>query len=334
MSDICSLLSVVVIGRNEGERLRRCLASVQGMQRGDWDVELIYVDSASTDDSVAIARSMGFATIPLAAGDTTAAKGRNAGWRKASGEIILFLDGDTALAERFVLDSLPEFRDAAVAVVWGHRRELYPEASIYNRVLDLDWVYRAGWTEFCGGDALFRRDALERSGGFDEGLIAGEEPELCRRLTAQGLRILHVDRAMTQHDLAVMRFNQYWRRAVRAGHAYSEVAQRFATTNNPFWSDDARRGRNRALAWIFAPVLALILSLGLRVWWPLFLMAAIAIAVVLRTAWRARWKSNNASTLLLYGIHSHLQQIPMYWGQLRYQKTRQRGSKTALLEYK
>ena len=39
------LISVVVIGRNEGERLRICLESVMRMQRGDWVIAVMYVDS-------------------------------------------------------------------------------------------------------------------------------------------------------------------------------------------------------------------------------------------------------------------------------------------------
>ena len=54
-----------------------------------------------------------------------------------------------------------------VAVVWGHRREIHPEQSIYNRVLDLDWIYAPGPTLFCGGDALFRRSVLTATNGFD-----------------------------------------------------------------------------------------------------------------------------------------------------------------------
>jgi glycosyltransferase involved in cell wall biosynthesis len=49
-------VSVVVIGRNEGERLQRCLDSVHAAHWQNLRYELIYVDSASTDDSEACAR--------------------------------------------------------------------------------------------------------------------------------------------------------------------------------------------------------------------------------------------------------------------------------------
>ena len=211
------LISVVVIGRNEGARLGRCLASVGAMLREGFSIETIYVDSGSSDDSVAVAERMGATLVALDSKRPTAAMGRNAGWRIARGSIVLFLDGDTALDSRFVADSLGCFEDESVAVVWGHRREMQPRSSVYVRVMDLDWVYSPGWTSFCGGDALFRRDVLQAVGGFDETLIAGEEPELCRRIAAIGKRILHVDRAMTGHDLAITKFGQYWRRGYAHG---------------------------------------------------------------------------------------------------------------------
>ena len=327
------LVSVVVIGRNEGARLERCLASVEAMERNGFAIEMIYVDSGSTDLSLAIPRRLGAATIALQAARPTAAMGRNAGWKAACGSIVLFLDGDTILDSRFVLDSLGEFGDPAVAVIWGHRREIRPEDSIYNRVLDLDWVYAPGDTQFCGGDALFRRDVLETTGGFDETLIAGEEPELCRRIVGLGFRILHVDRPMTGHDLAITRFSQYWKRAMRAGHAFAEVSERFRDTNNPFWLEDARRNRNRAMLLLTIQI-ATVLSFLMRIDWLGWVLLGVLLILVLRTAWKARWKSSEPLTLLLYGAHSHLQQIPIFVGQVQYRINRGRGRQAKLVEYK
>jgi glycosyltransferase involved in cell wall biosynthesis len=328
------LLSVVIIGRNEGERLRRCLDSVFAMDATGFALEVIYVDSGSVDSSVALAQSLGAIAIPLHPDRPTAALGRNAGWRAATGAIVLFLDGDTILHPRFVVDSLPEFAAPEVAVVWGHRRETHPEQSIYNRVLDLDWVYAPGLTDFCGGDALFRRDVLERTGGYDDTLIAGEEPELCRRIAALGFTILHVDRPMTGHDLAIKTWAQYWKRTSRAGHAFAEVSGRRAALGESFWLEDARRNRNRAFTLMSLPLLALIASLLLRSPWPLAALLLGFALLALRSAWKARWRTHDIVALLLYGVHSHLQQIPIYMGQLEYKRNRRKGKRAMLMEYK
>ena len=101
------VLSVVVIGRNEGERLVRCLESVRAMADPGGPVELIYVDSASTDSSPERAAALGARVLTVRPERPSAATGRNAGWRVAQAPFVLFLDGDTILHPRFVADSLP-----------------------------------------------------------------------------------------------------------------------------------------------------------------------------------------------------------------------------------
>jgi glycosyltransferase involved in cell wall biosynthesis len=328
------LISVVVIGRNEGARLRRCLESVALIEHSGFQPEVIYVDSGSTDDSLALAQELGARVISLQPERPSAALGRNAGWRAARGATILFLDGDTILDPDFVAKSLPEFAGPKVAVVWGHRREIHPEQSIYNRVLDLDWIYAPGFTLYCGGDALFRQSVLAQTGGFDETLIAGEEPELCRRIAALGQLILHVDRPMTGHDLAITRWQQYWKRSTRAGHAYAEVSERLRASGETFWEGEAKRNRNRALTLAGLALAGTILSIALHRMLPLLLVLLFYAAIAMRSAWKSRWKSKNRFTLLLYGVHSHLQQVPIYWGQLQYRRNRRKGKRVRLLEYK
>jgi glycosyltransferase involved in cell wall biosynthesis len=72
---------LVAIGRNEGERLRRCLISAQGV----YD-HVVYVDSGSSDDSVALAESFGAVVVVLdTARPFTAARARNAGFATWNG---------------------------------------------------------------------------------------------------------------------------------------------------------------------------------------------------------------------------------------------------------
>jgi glycosyltransferase involved in cell wall biosynthesis len=323
-------VAVVIIGRNEGERLERCILTTQAIE--DWTpAEILYVDSSSTDGSLELAARLGATVMPLSPGAFTAARARNLGWRHATGDLILFLDGDTILDADFPLAALAELQKSETnAAAWGHRREICPCLSIYVRVLDLDWVYAPGESLFFGGDVLVRRAALEAVNCFDEALIAGEEPEMCRRMRHLGWHIQHIDAPMTLHDLAITRFSQYWRRSQRAGYAFASVSTRFRATADPFWSEDARRNRLRGLFWLLTPVLALAASVALRSPWLFAGWVLLLLALAVRTALQNRWKQTDWTTLLLYGFHSHLQQIPIFFGQLQFLFNRNK----ALMEYK
>jgi glycosyltransferase involved in cell wall biosynthesis len=326
-------LSIVVIGRNEGQRLASCLESIK-RARGVAVNEVIYVDSASTDGSPELASRHGATVIVLHPERPTAAIGRNAGWRRAASDLILFLDGDTVLHPDFALMACGALaRDPSMAATWGHRREIHPQASVYNRILDLDWIYPPGVTEFCGGDVMMRRKVLVDTGGFDERLIAGEEPELCRRIRARGYGILHIDYPMTGHDLQIARWSQYWKRATRAGHAYAEVSDRFRNSEDPFWTSERRRNMIRGSFWLISLTAAIAASIFFGIL-PISLWLASLLLFSARSAWKARWKRTSLGNLLLYGFHSHLQHIPIFVGQLQYELNKRRKRPRKLIEYK
>ena len=325
-------LSVVVIGRNEGARLSRCLESIR---RGTVDAgatEVIYVDSDSTDDSRERAAAAGAIVLRVCPARPCAAIGRNAGWRAARGGFVLFLDGDTVLDAGFLPRALAALRDQSVAVAWGHRRELAPRQSWYVRALDLDWVYAPGVVAFCGGDALMRRSVLEACGGFDESLIAGEEPELCQRIRAAGHAILHLDLPMTLHDLGIRSFRAYWRRAFRAGHAYAEVAAATRGAGHGLWAGEVRRNLVHGSAVALAPV-ALVAAAAVGPL-PLAALLAAGSALLARTFHRCAWKSASRPTRAAYAVHSHLQQLPILCGQLAFRLDRIRGRRRGLIEYR
>jgi GT2 family glycosyltransferase len=216
-------LAAVVIGRNEGARLLRCLDSLKGRAG-----RVVYVDSGSTDDSIAEARARGVEVVTL---DTalpfTAARARNAGLVQVADDpaiaFVQFVDGDCEVQPDW-LETARDFLVArpGVAVVCGRRRERFPEATFWNRLTDEEWEAPAGKVRACGGDALMRREALDQVAGFNPGLIAGEEPELCVRLRQAGWEIWRVPEEMTLHDAAMTKISQWWQRCRRAGYTYAE----------------------------------------------------------------------------------------------------------------
>ncbi|MBL9067147.1 MAG: glycosyltransferase [Sphingopyxis sp.] len=230
-------VAVVVIGRNEGARLRRCLRSIPA------EVPTVYVDSGSTDGSVAFARSIGVAVLSLDMSiGFTAARARNVGWRHIvddpawDAEFIQFIDGDCELNADWIDKALAAMHaEAGVAAVFGRRRERFPGRSIYNRMCDDEWNVPVGIVAACGGDALFRVAALKAANGYSDDLIAGEEPDLCLRLARLDWFVRRIDGEMTLHDANILRFGSWWQRAKRGGFAYAAHVLRHGARSDPQW---------------------------------------------------------------------------------------------------
>lgn len=306
----------VVIGRNEGARLVSCLASLRGQVR-----RVVYVDSGSTDGSVAAATAAGADVVALdMALPFTAARARNAGLAVLTGDppaFVQFVDGDCEVRPDWVTTALAAFAaHPAAVVICGRRRERFAQASVYNGLADREWNTPTGRALTCGGDALMRFDAVQAVGGYDASLIAGEEPDLCLRLRARGGEVWRIDAEMTLHDAAITRFGQWWKRSVRAGHAFAEGAARHGFGH---WGAETRR----ALIWGAALPLAVLLAGVLHpAGW---LLALIYPAQVLRLARRGG---------LVWAVFSVLGKFAEARGALGFYWTRSRGRKTGLIEYK
>ncbi len=225
---IDSGMGVVVIGRNEGERLLVCLKSLLQLVTPS---SVVYVDSGSTDGSVLLATSLGCSVVNLDMQiPFTAARARNEGLARAlksmpALEYVQFVDGDCEVREGW-LNAAATFLKAnpTVAAVCGRRRERSPESTVYNALCDMEWNTPVGQAKSCGGDVLMRVSAIQAAGGYRSDLIAGEEPELCVRLRGAGWKVWRLDAEMTWHDAAIHRFSQWWNRNKRAGYAYAEGA--------------------------------------------------------------------------------------------------------------
>lgn len=311
-------IGAVVIGRNEGERLIRCLRSLQEQVQ-----QLIYVDSGSTDGSTEAARRLGAVVVDLdLSRPFTAARARNAGLAALSTEIELvqFVDGDCEVDPGWIAGAA-DFLQAhsRAAVVCGRRRERFPEASVYNRLCNAEWDTPIGEAKACGGDALMQVAAVYTAGGYRESLIAGEEPELCLRLRRAGWQVWRLDAEMTLHDAQMTRFGQWWNRSRRAGHAFAEGAALHGAGPERHWVAETRR----ALAW-GAVLPAAIAAAGLIS--PVLLLAALIYpAQVLRLSRRMGYEQALFSVLGKFAEAS---------GALEYRWRRWHGTARGILEYK
>lgn len=223
-------LGIVVIGRNEGERLVACLEAILAATGKLRFARTIYVDSGSTDGSAEAAERMGVAVIRLDPTlPFTAARGRNEGFaalhaRHPGLAFVQFIDGDTELAQGWCETALAFLaQHADVAITCGRLRERHPERSLYNELCGVEWEMPAGPTNECGGTALMRADAFAAVAGFRPQLAGGEEPELCVRLRENGWAIWRLDVEMAVHDSDMTCFRQWWSRMVRNGTGFIQI---------------------------------------------------------------------------------------------------------------
>ncbi|GAA6207073.1 hypothetical protein NBRC116601_03660 [Cognatishimia sp. WU-CL00825] len=320
------VVAVIAIGRNEGARLEACLASVKG--KAD---RVIYVDSGSVDNSVAMARASGAEVVELSADKPfTAARARNAGFSQlsngASPDFVQFVDGDCVVVDGWMQAATQALLDdPKLGIVTGWRSEIQPEKSIYNDLCDFEWHRPAGRIVTCGGDMMVRPQAFESAGGFDATVIAAEDDEFCVRLRAQGWQIRRIPVNMTRHDAAMLRFGQWWQRAVRSGHGFAQVGH----MHPPYFA----REQKRVLA--YGAALPLLAAVFLASWAAgLWIVVAIYGFNYLRT-----YKGLVAEGMLPKRARNHsvfltLSKIPNMLGMTRFHWRRLKGRSMQIIEYK
>jgi glycosyltransferase involved in cell wall biosynthesis len=321
-------VGVVVIGRNEGDRLKRCLESLEGVA-----AKLVYVDSGSTDDSVNLARRLGAKVISLDISiPFTAARARNAGFdelcRQHPQDItyVQFVDGDCEILDGW-LDVAKGYleKHSDVAAVCGRLRERYPHASVYNMLCDIEWNTPVGETKACGGIVIIRVDVYREALGFNPDVIAGEEPELCLRIREKGWKIVRLNQDMGLHDASITRFNQWWKRNVRAGYAYALGADMHGA------APEFHRVRETKRIWLWGfwlPISIILIGFIEPMYLNLFLLYPLQIA-------RIKYKNTQIEKNgWLYAFFVTIGKFPEVQGQLKFLLDRLMRKKNSIIEYK
>jgi GT2 family glycosyltransferase len=324
-------IGIVVIGRNEGERLQRCLNSL-----GNESAHVVYVDSGSTDGSLSVAAACGVEVVQLDSSTPfSAGRARNAGFkflceRLCGPEYVQFIDGDCELCAGWIEYAVSYLGvHLQCAVVAGRVKEKFPEKTIYNQLCDIEWNTPVGEAEACGGIFMVRHKAFEEIKGFNQSIIAGEEPELCYRLRQKSWKIYRLDHNMVYHDAAIHKFSQWWKRAIRSGHAYAQGVALYGAEKENFRIKDSARIWGWAL--IF-PAVALSLSIWVSPWWSLLFM--IYALQWLRVSKSINRNLQNWRLSFLYSFFNIISKWPQLYGQLFFITNRLSGKNHMIIEYK
>lgn len=325
-------IGIVVIGRNEGDRLIRCLSILNtSMCR-----PVVYVDSASSDGSVELASSLGIDTIQL---DNTsplsASRARNEGFyfllnKHNNLDYIQYIDGDCELKEGWLEIAFNFLEENPLyAVVTGNLNEKFPEESIYNLLCDIEWKTNIGEIKSCGGIFMARMNAFLQVNGFNTNLIAGEEPDLCFRLRQIGWRIYKIKTDMASHDANIKHFSQWWKRTKRSGFAYA----------NGLWIHGKKNERFRMKEtfgiWFWAfllPVCIVVTSLLIS---QFFIMLSIAYFLLFFKITLSKHKDQLSwKRSMIYGFFTVLGKFPQFLGLISFYYKSIFNRESKIIDYK
>ncbi|MBO5775708.1 MAG: glycosyltransferase [Kiritimatiellae bacterium] len=175
-------LSVVITTRNEADNIANCIKPFDAFRD---DVEVIVVDNSSTDDTALIAQNAGARV--LVKGPERSAQ-RNLGWRESSSEWVIILDADMILPLK-TIEEILALADSSE----GSAADAYwiPEVRTGEGIRVKARNFERSFYDGTCVDALrlFKRSVLEKTGGYDENLIAGPEDwDLDVRVLASGAK--------------------------------------------------------------------------------------------------------------------------------------------------
>ena len=245
-------LSVVLVTWNSRDGVERCLASIFGHTEG-LTYEVIVVDNASSDDTVAAIRA-GFPDVRIIENGENVgfARACNQGMDASTCEFLLLLNPDTYVEDNVIGRSVQVLREQPVVGMLGCRL-CFPDGrlqhtanralSIRRSLLERFWLYKllpkrrraeilldgywdhghdieVDWLP--GAFMLLRRSLYLESGGFDERFFMyGEDSEWCMRLRRAGNRILFTPTPGTVFHTGSVSSDLVWteKERLRRGHA-------------------------------------------------------------------------------------------------------------------
>lgn len=319
------MVGAVVIGRNEGERLLSALNSVLGA-----NVPVVYVDSRSTDGSVANAMGLGVPVVELSQDrPINASRARNEGVAAliSAYPSVLYLhllDGDSTLDPEWLpVATLYLNEHPKVAFVAGRLREKDRETNLLRRLCDMEWYREPSCDAECGGLGVVRVEAYQSVGGLDETLIAGADPEFYARLKSAGWEVHALEAEMGVHDSGMLSWRQWWTRSVKGGYAYAHARM---------WGG-WRRQRLSAVLW--GAILPAISVFGSVAFSPLLSLALLAYPIqIIRVRYGSSKSIFSSSDQWLYAVSCLAIKFPQCIGiaMFEYRKILKRHG--ALIEYK
>jgi glycosyltransferase involved in cell wall biosynthesis len=298
-------LSVVLISKNQEWNIPRLVESVLCNKPIIRSMEIVLVDSASTDQTVNAARQYPIRIVELHRDQRlTAGAGRYIGYMQTSGDYLLFLDGDMELAPGWLPRALDTLEDNPnVAAVTGKVIDRPRATPVDDRIVpDQNIAYVPMMdVKHGGGAAMYRRSVLEEVGTFHPYVYSDEEPELCVRIRHNGYRVVQLEYPIAYHysdpSEALSTLIARWKRRLYLGAGQN---LRNHLGKEVFWPYVKERGFGIVPAiGILTMLLSLVVLVATRRWFFFAACLVALLAVVSVDAYRKRSLYRTVYSLLL-----------------------------------
>lgn len=188
------MISFIVIGRNEGEKLRLCFNSIYDTISFNsvQDFEILYIDSKSIDNSIQIAKEYEEISIYSITDTCNAAIARNIGGNEAKGDVLFFIDGDMEINKHFFSHVFSKNMECKYPLVTGQIIDVVEDYENTARVNDkLQYLT-------CGV-FIIRKKLWKSVNGMRTKFLNGEDVDLGLRLIKKGFPLVCKPEIITKH---------------------------------------------------------------------------------------------------------------------------------------
>lgn len=211
------MVSIVIIGKNEGLRLVKCLESIVILikENANLEFDVIYVDSGSSDNSIEIAKTYKFIKIIQLNGNMNAAIARNAGASESIGEIIVFIDGDMEISPAFIKHVIKD-KKLIHDYVTGHLEDFFYSADgeyigSEPRTYQKELPIKEEELTDNGGFFAIKKDVWKMVNGMKNKYRKSQDLDLTLRLSGIGIKIIRIPfLAIKHHTVDYRNENRMW----------------------------------------------------------------------------------------------------------------------------
>lgn len=246
--------SFIIIGKNEGWKLSLCFQAVDRCVKNNHieNFETIYVDARSSDNSIVIAKENNVTRIFSVLGYCNAAIARNIGGKEATGDVLIFLDGDMELQSDFIPSFLKEdgmlvhsFVSGTICHSYYDNKWKFIENKTINRKTKNNFTCKVG------GFFVITKELWLSVGGMDKRLDANEDLDLGLRIAKKGILLLQVAQVCLLHHTIAYTDNCRFKETVKR-FCYVALLARKHFFSRRYWNTTFRMNYT---SWLLAGAL-------------------------------------------------------------------------------